>query len=204
MDYILKEAIAQQDKGAHILDVNVGLPDIDETSMMKETVQEIQSIVNLPLQIDTVNPKALEVAMRYYNGKPMVNSVSGKRESMDTIFPLVKKYGGVVVGLTLDENGIPETAAGRLAIAEKIVGEAKKYGIDRKDIVIDVLTLTISSDPNSAKVTLDALKLVRSALGVRTVLGVSNVSFGLPNRPMINSYFYAMAMQNGLSAGIIG
>ena len=203
MDYILKEAIAQQDKGAHILDVNVGLPDIDETSMMKEAVQEIQSIVNLPLQIDTVNPKALEAAMRYYNGKPMVNSVSGKRESMDTIFPLVKKYGGVVVGLTLDENGIPETAAGRLAIAEKIVGEAKKYGIDRKDIVIDVLTLTISSDPNSAKVTLDALKLVRSALGVRTVLGVSNVSFGLPNRPMINSYFYAMAMQNGLSAGII-
>ena len=203
IDYILREAVTQQEKGAHILDVNVGLPDIDEISMMKEVVQEIQSVVKLPLQIDTVNSSALESAMRIYNGKPMVNSVNGKKESMDVVFPLVQKYGGVVVGLTLDENGIPETAGGRLAIAEKIIGEAAKYGIDRKDIVIDVLTLTVSSDPKSAKVTLDSLKLIRSALGVRTVLGVSNISFGLPNRPLINSYFYEMAMQNGLSAGII-
>lgn len=203
IDYILKEALTQQDKGAHILDVNVGLPDIDEVSLMQEAVTEIQGITNLPLQIDTVNVKALEKAMRIYNGKPMVNSVNGKQESMDAIFPLVKKYGGVVVGLTLDEYGIPETAEGRVAIAGKIIEEAKKYGIDKKDIVIDVLTLTISSEPESARVTLDALRMVREQFGVRTVLGVSNISFGLPNRPIINSYFYTMAMQSGLSAGIV-
>ena len=203
IDYILKEALTQQDKGAHILDVNVGLPDIDEVSMMKEAMTEIQGITNLPLQIDTVNVKALETAMRIYNGKPMVNSVNGKQESMDAIFPLVKKYGGVVVGLTLDENGIPETAEGRVAIAGRIIEEAKKYGIDKKDIVIDVLTLTISSEPDSAKITLDALRMVREQFGVRTVLGVSNISFGLPNRPIVNSHFYTMAMQSGLSAGIV-
>ena len=203
LDYILKEAIVQQDKGAHILDVNVGLPDIDEVSMMKEVVTEIQSVVNLPLQIDTVHVKALEEAMRIYNGKPMVNSVSGKQESMDAVFPLIKKYGGVVVGLTLDETGIPETAEGRVAIAGKIIEEAKKYGIDKKDIVIDVLAMTISSEPNGAKVTLEALKQVREIYDVQTVLGVSNISFGLPNRPVINSNFYSMAMQKGLTAGII-
>ena len=203
IDYILKEAVMQQDKGAHILDVNVGLPDIDEVSMMKEAVQGIQSIVKLPLQIDTVNVQALETAMRIYNGKPMINSVSGKKDSMDAVFPLVKKYGGVVVGLTLDEQGIPETAEGRVAIAEKIIKEAEKYGIHKKDIVIDVLTLTISSEPTSAKITLEALKEVREKFGVCSVLGVSNISFGLPNRPIINSNFYTMAMQNGLSAGII-
>ena len=203
MDYILKEAVMQQDKGAHILDVNVGLPDVDEVSMMKDAVRDIQSIVNLPLQIDTVNAKALEAAMRVYNGKPMVNSVNGKQESMDMVFPLVKKYGGVVVGLTLDEKGIPETVEGRVAIAGKIISEAKKYGIEKKDIVIDVLTLTISSNPDSAKTTLDALQIVKEKYGVHTVLGVSNISFGLPNRPVINSYFYAMSLQRGLSAGII-
>ncbi len=203
IDYILKEALTQQDKGAHILDVNVGLPDIDEVSMMQEAVTEIQGITNLPLQIDTVNVKALEAAMRIYNGKPMVNSVNGKQESMDVIFPLVKKYGGVVVGLTLDENGIPETAEGRVAIAGKIIEEAKKYGIDKKNIVIDVLTLTISSEPESARITLDALRMVKEKYGVGTVLGVSNISFGLPNRPIVNSHFYTMAMQNGLSAGIV-
>lgn len=203
LDYVLREAITQQDRGAHILDVNVGLPDIDEVSMMKEVVTEIQSIVNLPLQIDTVNEKALEAAMRIYNGKPMVNSVSGKQESMDAVFPLIQKYGGVVVGLTLDENGIPETAEGRVAIAGKIIEEAKKYGIDKKDIVIDVLTMTISSEPNGAKVTLEALEKVREIYSVQTVLGVSNISFGLPNRAIVNSNFYTMAMQNGLSAGII-
>ena len=203
LDYVLKEGITQQDKGAHILDVNVGLPDIDEVSMMKEVVTELQSVTSLPLQIDTVNIDALDEAMRIYNGKPMVNSVSGKQESMDGVFPLVKKYGGVVVGLTLDEAGIPETAEGRVKIAGKIIAEAAKYGIDKKDIVIDVLTMTISSEPNGAKVTLDALKQVKEKYGVKTVLGVSNISFGLPNRPIINGFFYTMAMQNGLSAGII-
>ena len=203
LDYILKEAILQEENGAHILDVNVGLPDLDEVAMMQEVIFELQSISSTPLQIDTVNTKAMEAAMRIYNGKPMINSVNGKQESMDSVFPLVKKYGGVVVGLTLDENGIPETAEGRAEIAEKIIREAEKYGIPRKDIVIDVLTLTISSEPESAKITLEALQLVRERYGVRTVLGVSNISFGLPNRAIINSYFYTMAMQSGLSAGII-
>ena len=203
LDYVLKEAVAQEDNGAHILDVNVGLPDIDEVAMMKEAVCEIQSITNLPLQIDTVDAEALEGALRVYNGKPMINSVSGKQESMDIVFPLAKKYGGVIVGLTLDENGIPADAEGRAKIAGKIIDEAKKYGIDKKDIVIDVLAMTISSEPQGAKTTLEALRLVRERYGVRTVLGVSNISFGLPNRGIINSNFYTMAMQNGLSAGII-
>lgn len=203
LDYILKEGITQQDKGAHILDVNVGLPDIDEVVMMKEVVRELQSVTSLPLQIDTVDTEAMEQAMRIYNGKPMVNSVSGKQESMNAVFPLIQKYGGVVVGLTLDENGIPKTAKGRLEVAGKIIEEAKKYGIDKKDIVIDVLTMTISSEPNGAKTTLEALKMVRDTYGVRTALGVSNISFGLPSRPVINANFYTMAMQNGLTAGII-
>ena len=203
LDYILKEGSTQQDKGAHILDVNVGLPDIDEVVMMKEVVRELQSVTSLPLQIDTVDTEAMEQAMRIYNGKPMVNSVSGKQESMNAVFPLIQKYGGVVIGLTLDENGIPKTAKGRLEVAGKIIEEAKKYGIDKKDIVIDVLTMTISSEPNGAKTTLEALKMVRDTYGVRTALGVSNISFGLPSRPVINANFYTMAMQNGLTAGII-
>ena len=203
LDYILKEAISQQDAGAHILDVNVGLPDIDEPAMMKEVIEELQSVTSLPLQIDTVDEKALEAAMRIYNGKPMINSVNGKQESMDTVFPLVKKYGGVVVGLTLDEDGIPEDAEGRVRIAGKIIEEAAKYGIKKKDIVIDVLTMTVSSDNNSAKVTLEALKKVKETYGVKTVLGISNISFGLPNRTIVNANFYTMAMQNGLDAGII-
>lgn len=203
LDYLLKEAITQQEKGADILDVNVGLPDINESEMMKKVIPEIQSVTNLPLQIDTVNVNALEGAMRLYNGKPMVNSVTGKQESMDTVFPLIQKYGGVVVGLTLDEEGIPKTAEGRLTIAQKIIREAEKYGIDKKDIVIDVLTMTISSEPDGAKTTLEALELVKTVCGVHTVLGVSNISFGLPARPVINANFYTMAMQKGLSAGII-
>lgn len=203
IDYILKEAISQQDAGAHILDVNVGLPDIDEEEMMREVIKEIQSITSIPLQIDTVDPKALEAALRIYNGKPIINSVNGKQESMDTVFPLVKKYGGVVVGLTLDEDGIPKDADGRVRIAGKIIEEAAKYGIQKKDIVIDVLALTISSEPNGAKVTLEAIRKVKELYGVKTVLGVSNISFGLPNRTIINSHFYTMAMQNGLNAGII-
>ena len=203
MDYILKEGITQQDRGAHILDVNVGLPDIDEVAMMKEVITELQSVTSLPLQIDTVDIKAMEAAMRIYNGKSMVNSVNGKQESMDQVFPLIQKYGGVVIGLTIDEEGIPNTAEGRIKIAGKIIKEAEKYGIQKKDIVIDVLAMTISSEPDGAKVTLEALKGVREAYGVCTVLGVSNISFGLPYRPAINSNFYTMAMQNGLSAGII-
>ena len=203
MDYILKEAITQQDKGAHILDVNVGLPDIDEVAMMEKVVKELQSVTSLPLQIDTVDGKAMERAMRIYNGKPMINSVNGKQVSMDEVFPLIRKYGGVVVGLTIDEEGIPKDAEGRVRVAGKIINEAAKYGIDKKDIVIDVLTMTISSEKDGAKVTLETLKRVREEFGVRTVLGVSNISFGLPRRPIVNSYFYAMAMQNGLTAGII-
>lgn len=203
IDYILQEAISQQDAGAHVLDVNVGLPDIDEKELMCLAVREIQSVTSLPLQIDTVHPQAMEAAMRIYNGKPMINSVSGKQESMDMVFPLIQKYGGVVVGLTLDENGIPEDADGRVAIAGKIIEEASRYGIAKKNIVIDVLALTVSSDKDSARITLEAIRKVREQYGVRTVLGVSNISFGLPNRGIINSYFYAMAMQSGLSAGII-
>lgn len=203
IDYILKEGITQQEKGAHILDVNVGLPDINESEMMKEVVTEIQSVTSLPLQIDTVDAEAMEAAMRIYNGKPMVNSVNGKQESMDAVFPLIKKYGGVAVGLTLDEEGIPSTAEGRIRIAGKIIREAEKYGIKKKDLVIDVLAMTVSSDPEGAKVTLEALKGVRERYGVCTVLGVSNISFGLPSRPVINAHFYTMAMQAGLSAGIV-
>ena len=203
LDYILKEGIIQQDKGAHILDVNVGLPDIDEPAMMKEVVESLQSVTSLPLQIDTVDTEALETALRIYNGKAMVNSVSGKQESMDQVFPLLAKYGGVVIGLALDENGIPQDAEGRVQIARKIIDEAAKYGIEKKDIVIDALAMTVSSEPEGAKVTLETLRRLRQELRVHTVLGVSNISFGLPSRPVINAAFYTMAMQNGLSAGII-
>lgn len=203
MDYILKEGIMQEEKGAHILDVNVGLPDIDEVAMMEEAVTGLQSVTSLPLQIDTVNIEAMERALRIYNGKAMVNSVSGKKESMDAVFPLIQKYGGVVIGLTLDEEGIPQTADGRVQVAEKIIREAARYGIDKKDIVIDVLCMTISSEPQGAVITLEALRRVRQELGVHTVLGVSNISFGLPCRPIVNANFYTMAMFNGLSAGII-
>ncbi|HIX63223.1 MAG TPA: homocysteine S-methyltransferase family protein [Candidatus Mediterraneibacter colneyensis] len=203
LEYILREGITQQDNGAHILDVNVGLPDIDEPSLMKETVQSLQSVVNLPLQIDTVDAEAMEAALRIYNGKAMVNSVSGKQDSMDKVFPLIRKYGGVVIGLTLDEDGIPADAEGRVRIAEKIIREAAKYGIKKKDIVIDALAMTVSSEPEGAKVTLETLRRLKNELGVKTVLGVSNISFGLPRRPVINSAFYTMAMMNGLSAGII-
>ena len=203
LDYILREGITQQDNGAHILDVNVGLPDIDEPALMKEVVQELQSVTRLPLQIDTVDVEAMEGALRIYNGKAMVNSVSGKQESMDKVFPLIQKYGGVVIGLALDENGIPADAEGRVQVAKKIIAEAAKYGIEKKDIVIDALAMTISSEPEGAKITLETLRRLRDEVGVCTVLGVSNISFGLPSRPIVNSIFYTMAMQNGLSVGII-
>ena len=203
LDYILREGITQQDNGAHILDVNVGLPDIDEPALMKEVVQELQSVTSLPLQIDPVDVEAMEGALRIYNGKAMVNSVSGKQESMDKVFPLIQKYGGVVIGLALDENGIPADAEGRVQVAKKIIAEAAKYGIEKKDIVIDALAMTISSEPEGAKITLETLRRLRDEVGVCTVLGVSNISFGLPSRPIVNSIFYTMAMQNGLSVGII-
>ena len=203
MDYILQEGFSQQDKGAQILDINVGLPEIDEPSMILDVVREVQSVIDLPLQIDTSNACAMEKALRYYNGKAMINSVNGKQESMEAVFPLVKKYGGVVVGLTLDESGIPATAEGRYAIAEKIVKTAESYGISRKDIVMDVLCMTISSDPQGAVTTLKALQMVKEGLGVRTSLGVSNISFGLPRRDIINANFYAQALACGLDCAIL-
>ncbi len=203
MDYILNEGLSQQEKGVHILDVNVGLPEIDEAQMLEKSVFELQAIINLPLQIDSSDAVAMERALRIYNGKAMINSVNGKKESMDSVFPLVKKYGGLVVALTLDESGIPDTAEGRFKVAEKILLEAEKYGIGKKDIIFDPLTLTISAEPNAAKETLRAVNLIKTKLGVHTSLGVSNVSFGLPNRDAINSTFFALAMNSGLSAAIM-
>ncbi len=203
MEYILREGVAQKERGVHILDVNVGLPEIDEVSMLRRAVCELQAILDLPLQIDSSDPVALETALRRYNGKAMVNSVNGKEESMVAVFPLVKKYGGVVVALTLDEDGIPEKAEGRLKIAERILATAKKYGIDQKNIVFDPLALTISADSSAAVETLRAVQLIRSALACHTSLGVSNVSFGLPSREIINSNFFALALARGLSAAIM-
>ncbi len=203
IEYILKEGLAQEEKGADILDVNVGLPEIDEICLMEEAVTSIQGIINLPLQLDTTNIKAMEKALRIYNGKAMINSVNGKKESMEAVFPLVKKYGGVVVCLTLDENGIPETADGRVEIAKKIISTAQKYGIDKKDLVVDTLTMTVSTGSQNANITLDALRRVRYELGVHTVLGVSNISFGLPQRVNITTNFFTLAMENGLSSGIV-
>lgn len=203
IDYVIKEGLSQQEHGAHILDVNVGLPEIDEVKMLSDAVYNLQSVLPLPLQLDSSDPQALEKAMRIYNGKPMVNSVNGKQSSMKEIFPLVKKYGGVVVCLCLDENGIPETAQGRIDIAKKIINTAQEYGIDKKDLVVDALTMTISTNKDNAIETLKAVKYIRNELGVGTVLGVSNISFGLPKREAINTAFFTLALENGLSAGII-
>ena len=203
MDYIVNEGIAQQEKGVHILDVNVGLPDIDEKVLLTEAVERLQAVIDLPLQIDTADPTAMEAALRRYNGKALVNSVNGKRESMEAVFPLVKKYGGTVIALTLDEEGIPATAEGRVAIARRIVDTAATYGVDKKDIIFDTLTMTVSADPNAAMVTLEALRRIREELGCHTSLGVSNVSFGLPCREVLNSTFFLMALQSGLSAAIM-
>lgn len=203
MDYILSEGVNQQEKGVHILDVNVGLPDIDEVGMLKNAVCELQTVTNLPLQIDTADITAMEAALRRYNGKAMINSVSGKRESMEAIFPLVKKYGGLVVALTLDEKGIPATAEGRVEIAKNILMVAKEYGISKKDIIFDTLAMTISADNKAALATLSSLETIKNELGCHTSLGVSNVSFGLPNRDAVNGTFFALALQSGLSAAIM-
>ena len=203
LDYIFNEGIKQQGAGAQVLDVNVGLPEIDEPAMLCEVVYELQAIIDLPLQIDTSDPVAMERALRIYNGKPLINSVNGKQESMDAIFPLMKKYGGVAVALTLDENGIPDTVEGRVAIAKKIIAEAAKYGIDQKDLIFDTLAMAVSADKNAAKLTLGSLRAIRYELGVHTSLGVSNISFGLPQRDIVNASFFALALENGLSAAIM-
>ena len=203
INYIVSEGIAQEEKGVHILDVNVGLPEIDEDSMLVNSVKELQSVLDLPLQLDTAKKSAMEKAMRVYNGKPLVNSVNGKQEVMDEILPLVKKYGGVVIALTIDETGIPETAEGRMEVAGKILFECEKYGIDKKDVIVDPLAMAVSSDDNSAKITLDSVKLIKEKLGVKTSLGVSNVSFGLPSRETLNAYFLSLSFMNGLDCAIM-
>ena len=203
LEYILREAVAQQDNGADILDVNVGLPEIDEPSMMESVVRELQAVIDLPLQIDTSNPQAMERALRIYNGKALINSVNGKKEVMEQIFPLVAKYGGVVVGLCLDENGIPETAEGRIAVGRKIIETAASYGIGPEDIILDGLCMTVSADNKGALTTLETLRRIRDELGGKSVLGVSNISFGLPQREIINSSFFTMAMECGLNGAII-
>lgn len=202
LEYVLSEGLRQQEQGAQVLDVNVGLPELDEPAMLARCVRELQSVCDLPLQLDTANPAAMERALRLYNGKAMVNSVSGKSESMDSVFPLVKKYGGLVVCLTLDENGIPATPAGRLAVAEKIARRAAEYGIGMEDLIFDPLAMTVATDGASPRVTLEAIRLIRKTLGAKCSLGVSNVSFGLPNREAITSVFLSMALTAGLDAAI--
>ena len=203
MDYVLRQGITQSEAGAHILDVNMGLPEIDEKEMLCSGVYELQSVLPVPLQLDSGDAEAMEAALRLYNGKAMINSVNGKEKSMKEVFPLAKKYGGVIVCLCLDEDGIPSTAQGRISIAKKIIKRAAEYGIDKKNLAVDALVMTISTDTNNAIETLNAVDYIRNTLGVNTVLGVSNISFGLPNREAVNTAFYTLAMSRGLSAGII-
>ena len=202
LDYVIGETLIQVEKGAEIIDVNVGLPELDELSMLKKVVKELQSVTDAPLQLDSSTPEVLGASMRIYNGKPLVNSVNGKEEIMAAVFPLVQKYGGAIIALTLDEKGIPETAEERVAIAERIIARAAEYGIDKKDIIVDPLTLPISSNKDAARVTLRAVELLTKC-GIKTSLGVSNVSFGLPARDKINASFFASALTLGLSAAIM-
>ncbi len=203
MGYILNEGVNQQEKGVHIIDVNVGIPDINETAVLQSAICELQTVTDLPLQIDTSDISAMEAALRRYNGKAMINSVNGKKENMEAVFPLARKYGGLIVALTLDESGIPETTEGRFEIAKKILATAKKYGIDKKDIIFDTLAMTVSADNKAAQTTLSALSRIKKELGCHTSLGVSNVSFGLPNRDTVNGIFFSLALENGLSAAIM-
>ncbi|GEA29725.1 homocysteine S-methyltransferase family protein [Clostridium diolis] len=203
LDYILNQAVSQIEVGAHILDVNVGLPEIDEADMMHKVIREIQGIMDTPLQIDSSDHKAIETGLRYYNGKPILNSVNGEDEVLDRILPIVKKYGASVVGLTLDERGIPAKAEERFEIAEKIISKAAEYGIRKEDVFIDCLVLTVSAQQKEVQETLKAVRMVKEKLGVKTVLGVSNISFGLPNRELINETFLALALGNGLDLPII-
>ncbi len=203
VDYILQLAMEQEAKGVQLLDVNVGLPELDEPAVLTDTMMKLQEVTALPLQLDSSDPEALERAMRRYNGKPLVNSVNGKQECMRAVFPLVQKYGGVLIALTLDEDGIPSTAEGRVRIARRILDQASTYGIGPKDIVFDPLALTVSAEPDAAAVTLEAVRRIGTELGCKTSLGVSNISFGLPQREAVTSAFFAMALQNGLSAAIM-
>lgn len=203
IDYILGQAIEQVNAGADILDVNVGLPGIDEKDMMVRAVKALQSVTDVPLQLDSTIPEVLEAALRVYNGKPIVNSVNGEEKSLRTVLPLVKKYGAAVVGLCLDENGIPKTAEGRFNIAKKILDRALAMGIRREDVYIDCLTLTVSAEQEAAMQTLNALERVKNKLGLKTVLGVSNISFGLPERELITRNFLMMALTKGLDLPII-
>lgn len=203
MDFILSQAIEQAEAGAHILDVNVGLPEIDERSMMGRVVKGLQSITDLPLQIDSSDPAALEAGLRAFGGKAIVNSVSGKDDVLSAVLPLVKKYGAAVVGLTLDKGGIPENAQQRFEIAERILNTALSYGIPKEDVYIDCLTLTVSAQQEGAAETLKAIRMVKERLGLKTVLGVSNISFGMPYRELINGSFLTLAMGSGLDLPII-
>ena len=200
--YILREAVKQTDAGAEILDVNCGVPGIDEAATLERTVETVQSVVTCPVQIDTADPVALERALKCVNGKPLVNSVNGKRSSMDAVFPLVRKYGGALVALCLDESGIPDTSDGRIAIARRILDEGAKYGFKKEDFAFDALTLAVSADPKAAIVTIETVRRLTEELGVNTILGVSNVSFGLPNRPALNNAMYTLCVRAGLSAAI--
>ncbi len=203
LDYIMKQAIEQTGAGAEILDVNVGLPDIDEKEMMLAAVDAVQSVTDAPLQIDTTEPDVLEAALRTVSGKAIVNSVNGEDDKLDTVLPLVKKYGAAVIGLTLDKDGIPKTVEKRVEIARKILSRALEYGIPKRDVYIDCLTLTASAEQEGAMQTLEAMRRVRSELGLKNVLGVSNISFGLPNRELVNSTFLTMAMTSGLDLPIL-
>ncbi len=201
--YILQEGLTEQEKGANVLDVNVGIPDVDESVVLENIIKELQSVVEVPLEIDTSNFKAMEKAIRIYNGKPLINSVCGKVESMQNVFPIVKKYGGVVVALTLDENGIPESKDGRVAIAKKILDTSQQYGIKKEDIIFDTLCMSISTNNKAAEITASALKEIKERFGVNTVLGISNISYGLPNREEVNAEFLSYALTQGLDAAII-
>lgn len=203
MDYILSEALGQESHGVHVLDVNAGLPEIDEKSVLARLICEIQAVTDLPLQIDTSDAEAMEASLRLYNGKAMINSVNGKEVSIKAVMPLAKKYGGALVALTLDESGIPETAEGRVAVARKILSAAEDYGIKKSDIIFDPLAMTVSAEPRAAIETLKAVRMIREELGCQVSLGVSNVSFGLPARDLVNSTFFAQALECGLSAAII-
>ena len=203
IDYILNQAIEQTHAGAEILDVNVGLPEIDEKNMMIDAVKAIQGITDAPLQLDSTIPEVLEAALRVYCGKPIINSVNGEDDSLNNILPLVKKYGASVVGLTLDKDGIPKKAGDRFAIAQKILNRAQKFGIKKENVFIDCLTLTASAEQDGVVETLQAVNMVKNKLGLKTVLGVSNISFGLPNRERINHTFLALALENGLDLPII-
>ena len=200
--YVLREAVSQTEAGAQILDINCGVPGIDETATLASTVESVQSVVSCPIEVDTSDPEALASALPLVNGKALINSVNGKRESMDVVFPAVKRYGGVMVALCLDEDGIPSTAEGRVAIAERILEEGAKYGFTRSDFVFDALTLAVSADPSAAKVTLETVRRLTEELKVNTVLGVSNVSFALPGRRRLNNAMYSLAKRAGLSAAI--